>query len=1538
MQFKENGTTSLKKIKEILKENYPKCIDNDYYEVLDRITENINDLKSRYLLVISKSSVSTFLISSVLQDLNKEYSLYIGSKFPEDQQSEEYSLKILNKIQLHMEEGKVLILKNLESVYPALYDLFNQNFTEVSKKNYARIAIGSSTNTFSYVNDNFRCIVNVDDDQIEQEEPPFLNRFEKHIVSFKYLLKPELEKVSENIYNILNEMIKCNKNIYKGINYDLKKIFINSDLEEIQGIIYQSYKKGIKIEDMMSEVISKISPILPQDILLCLKLNGFQSKYADITNQIFEEYKKGEHSNMRKFLEKMENMKNVIYTFSNNLDIIENIKNINNKILGEINIENIKQLKISSIKSENEFEKEIDDFFEKNQYLICFINFNANEGTYLNYIKFFTENKEKDYFLNKKDEDDKPKKAFIFIVHLVRIFDSELKDIKNKTPKEKKKIKRKILKETISNLSGYYQIFIDNLNGVDDLNFENLIKLKGIQLYEKCLDFDYALRRNIYTSLSYMKFNIPFNIGELNENTYVNKLISYISNDKELKDNINNCIKNQMTSQKEDFIIKACKEKDSVTQIDRDIINIIKKYLSKLYTKQLNILYFKAEKDNFFSSLLSIDEENKIFKELNEKGKADEIQDNELEYIKKIRETIKIKYFEKLKDNYHTFKIPQKQGENVLNIILGLKLPGIKPIIDSVKKYIHDDIVKRYRKNENSLRGHKEGEIERIKNKFIRELAQCNNSTLIEINKSGAFLDIKDIYTQSYFNDLFLEDYYSLFIFNNIKNIKRDNDNNNKKYDDILKMLKYIVELRKKKFVIERISQNDISNIINWIECYSSELSTILQMFSNLNNIVDNLFDLIKAIIDNKEIKYETNTNDRCWGASSIVNEPLFLGMEAILRVITSNENIYQAFEENTDEFTELMNVNKEILQKALKLENSLHLFSKEVFSLHEILEINDCFYLNKVDVINISKVIKFFKEQTNYIILEDNNNLIKNFEELFKFLQDSLKGNKLFPKVMSIIFKNEYFKLPNSKYAVELLNNILKENEFIYHCYPIFKKIIPINSTPESMERAIKNILENKSKPLKILNDNKKDFLDEIIINFMEYTIISFFNSIPNLDYKKEKYIDYFKTYCDDKKTNKYSGTTIIFDLPQRILRDCFSLIYDDQKENENKHLAKLFAITYIKIYLNIFINFIHGKSQLIKDYNEIVGIIEGGKKNCNIFKLIKIYILKIIFNLLNRNWQELLCYNYNLRKIEFITDILTDEKESSMDKSFLTNYFLPLDTEEDKNNYLKTCENFKNYKDESKEFIEISDNNIDIFLTVSINKIISNLGLNINMDTETSNNSQKSESEYSQFSKFCETKLNNYNNNLKNLLLLFYNENKYIEILKPKIKEQRNKKQYVFDIFEILLYGFRFCAQTLSITENKNEYFYTSLLSKDCMTIIENNFIPGNNCVDDLKITSLKEIRYHFNNYPEDTGCYVCSCGYYYSIGPCGFPTKGNTSKCPKCQLDIGYGEKKIKNKGAENHGLVQREGHYRIFKNKEQKERQMKRWNDPDKTFLT
>ena len=172
-----------------------------------------------------------------------------------------------------MEQGKVLILEKLESVYPALYDLFNQNFTEVSKKNYARIAIGSSNNAFSFVHDNFRCIVNVDEDLVNEEEPPFLNRFEKHIVSFEYLLNNESKKESVRIKGILDELCSFDKNDFKGINYDLRKTIVNSDLEEIQGIIYQKIKNEnddkiqFNINEMMELVIKKISLILLKDVI-----------------------------------------------------------------------------------------------------------------------------------------------------------------------------------------------------------------------------------------------------------------------------------------------------------------------------------------------------------------------------------------------------------------------------------------------------------------------------------------------------------------------------------------------------------------------------------------------------------------------------------------------------------------------------------------------------------------------------------------------------------------------------------------------------------------------------------------------------------------------------------------------------------------------------------------------------------------------------------------------------------------------------------------------------------------------------------------------------------------------------------------------------------------------------------------------------------------------------------------------------------------------------------------------------------------------
>jgi hypothetical protein len=208
-----------------------------------------------------------------------------------------------------MENGNLLILKNLESVYPSLYDLFNQNFTIYANKNYARLAIGAKTNTFAYVDDNFRCIVNVDTSKLDQEEAPFLNRFEKHIMSFEYLLDEELIKEAEKIKRNIDGFFKLDEK-FKGINYDLNKLMINCGKEEIQALVYDANKKGIKKENINDYVLGKIVMTFPQDILINLKIKGV--KQSKNLKKILEIYKKGEHSNFTKFLETTKNQKNIV--------------------------------------------------------------------------------------------------------------------------------------------------------------------------------------------------------------------------------------------------------------------------------------------------------------------------------------------------------------------------------------------------------------------------------------------------------------------------------------------------------------------------------------------------------------------------------------------------------------------------------------------------------------------------------------------------------------------------------------------------------------------------------------------------------------------------------------------------------------------------------------------------------------------------------------------------------------------------------------------------------------------------------------------------------------------------------------------------------------------------------------------------------------------------------------------------------------------------------------------------------------------------
>ena len=1515
---------------ELFKEKIYKECPYRNFNILNTIKENINDLDSRYLLIISKSSLSTYLISSLLSNEKNEINFYIGSKFKDDLIKEEYAIKVLNKIQSYMERKNILILKNLDSVYPSMYDLFNQNFTVISEKNYARLAVGSNINSFAYVNKEFRCIVNVDIDKIGNEEPPFLNRFEKQILSLENIFDEELIKESQNIQSILNDLVIYDKNIYKRINYDLSNLLINCKLDEIQGMMYEMYKIGKNKEEMIEYILSKIALTLPQDILINMRINGFMQKYSEYFNKIVDFYGKGEHSNFANFLKTMNNYKNVVYTFSNNLEKIKNINNIKNSLLGLIQAENIKHININSLKSESELEGVLDDYYNEENEKICIIKFLPYEGDFMEYIKSFIENKETE--INKQ-------KAFIFIMYMARISNKELDNMINMGIKERNEIQKNIIKESLSNLSGYYQIFIDNLNGKDNIKLHEIIKsVKINDLLKKCYNLDELLYKNILENISYIQYNILSPYKGINQNNYITKLTDFIANNNKLLSMMNECILNQLQKE-EDIFCEIFKEENKYQENYIDIFPIIQNNLYEIYITKYNLLFFLAEKDQLFSSLLS-NEENQ--KEDNENKEEINL------YKTKIIDKICKIYFDNLNLNDKKIKVVQKKRGIKINIRLGLNIPGIQLILDNIIKKVQDNIIKKYIKNEDSLRDYldDEEEIEKVKQQYLVTLKEFNNDLYNLINKESLLRSILDNCKddKNLIYDLILNDYFNIFINNTFK-IKKQNKQNKlqenilNNIDNSKRLLNFIINIRN-NIICAQLNQNQdeedillkLAKTINWIESYSHEIKLIQQIFFKLSLFIPELNAQIEKIINEKQIKFEISSRNPEY--TSIVNEVFFLSLDSILRVITSKEEIYEL---PSQDFFELININKDILQDALQLETRFNMRSQEVYSLQEILKLINAFneikMSNEEKIKSIKKIIEYFAVETACNNEKRQKKLMDNLKGFYQFLVDKLeKENKInksnFYKLIGFIFMNEYIKITYPSFRELLVDIILENNELIKNSSGIIKLIIEstIDISTEEMINNLDSIANENISIFKKINNSNNIFLDEVIMNILEAKIRIYFELLKKENIKKKD----SKVIKDKEGIIFNSNSLSIFKQTIQFL-DSISNINENNEDEKNEHFTKLYCIVYIKMYLNQLVYFIKEKQEQLGDIKNIMKAIQE-IKNKKFGNVIKIYIFKLLYSYIN-NFEKFKKFDFKKSGIYFYSEF--PSLAESDNQITLKYFFLPLD-DEDYKNYLEEMKIFEKIKENnfksngpSQKSELIEDHGLNIFLDITINKIISNLALNYSKDNE----------EYKNFSNFAKPlfeSIEDFNNELKELLLLFYDENIYAEKLRPKLVKENEIIN--LQLFESILYGFKFCVNSLNNKNIIGKCLFGSFFKKDCLNIINKCFLPGIDSIEDMHLVTLDDIICHLNKGPPDFGCYVCSCGFYYNIDPCGFPTIGQTFNCPECSEPLGYGEKIIPTMGAEenNHGMVIRDGHFRIFKDEGQKQEQMEAYGEIDENF--
>ena len=108
-------------------------------------------------------------------------------------------------------------MSQTDDIHESFYDLFNQHFRRIDDpkdgpRYFTNIAIGAHLKP-SRVDQNFQCIVVIKESEVKNTPAPFLNRFEKYLLSHNNLLNVVLNALPpclKVIANVVYDKVRIN--------------------------------------------------------------------------------------------------------------------------------------------------------------------------------------------------------------------------------------------------------------------------------------------------------------------------------------------------------------------------------------------------------------------------------------------------------------------------------------------------------------------------------------------------------------------------------------------------------------------------------------------------------------------------------------------------------------------------------------------------------------------------------------------------------------------------------------------------------------------------------------------------------------------------------------------------------------------------------------------------------------------------------------------------------------------------------------------------------------------------------------------------------------------------------------------------------------------------------------------------------------------------------------------------------------------------------------------------------------------------------
>ena len=1161
------------------------------YNVLERIKQNLEDYTSRYLLILSESTNIQFLIESLIKEKGRNYVFYNGSQFKEDKHSQTYNIKMLTQMNKAAEEGKILCLSNLEYIYPSYYDVFNQNYMIREKKKYAKVALGTNTNIQTYIHDEFRVIVFLNNSFLSntnrQEnklldksenyipETPFLNRFEKHILSYDDLLqiqhrgeqgnKENLKIVVDNFskqfeqfqnikknkdkiiinpkeVEILVESESLNTSMVSFSSIKAPGFLINCSIEEIKGISHQLIlgNSNLELQNLPVMIWEKLARVFPQDFLAFLQLPEIGSQNHAIKNVIYKGYKNlgTKNASLKKYLKTTNNKKSIIYTFTSILAKLNNLNcesKFNDKTFN-IQSNTIKQITINSVNNEIELEKMLTDFYMDNKQNLCILKFTPFDCKHLNSIKNLIDNLEKRLnFLQ-----NIPKKILLIIY---------FKKFLTKVEYKKEEIEQYILIQgnLISQIaSDYEQITIDNLLSEDeDINIADVITKNNKELFllsntskqlaKQVFDLDEIIQKELPNSLNKIKYilkgEFPDTVSSIED--YKKKLLKKLKENKNLLEYIKDTI-TEAVSQMDSFVWSVfLKEKDTFTNYYTSYLEVLKNYLKRNCIELLIKVLFIFEKEGVFYPV--------IFHDSNDINK---------EFLENIKKTI----------NLNTITVHYEDYSNEITLIPGMKIiqsTGKFKLIrysleSNKKKFI--TLQNQYRKTNEQSENYEEIENE-IKNNFEEELKK-------------QFTNYEDIENEIY------HDYIRFYL----------SVNNLEETSFFVKFFDLLIQTKFKD------NQNFIDKIF-WLEINEEDIIIICKMYQEfLENSDLPFFDNIKGKIGDLN---DENTNT--------LNTGLFETSEVFFQELLKQESL-------SDSIDKL----KRAVQTMRYLKSSLKFNSNYLHECETIIEVYD-FFPENLRKEKTKKYIDICKKMNK-------DNLEGILEEKLQFLKEEGETRPHYERLIINILKSEIQKNNNTiidlviKKLLETTTLVLKSKSILYLILittdEFIEPQIPNFNDDNDNYNEISDCFNNANhleakKVFEILNDDENQNINDLETKRMiiEDHFLFIFENISKDFF--EKLIIKARESTTDESEKKKKEVSILHEEDEntqgiiyKYLDKALTIIVNNSENERIKTEAEiscLYAIAYLKTYLNYLVEYSINKIENLGNITTIVTRLTG-------------------------------------------------------------------------------------------------------------------------------------------------------------------------------------------------------------------------------------------------------------------------------------------------------------------------------------------------------